>query len=422
MRNNRRATTSDDLSQASEHSITATATRYGHTFALYVPSRMIPPHEQDDVMEFEIARASDPQKKFILYATHSPEYGRAYLDLYHPGARHREQFVVITVRKHSLQEFVSAYNRGKPDGLENTELCRGEQRLDLKVDGITELPLRDVRFDTYQGQVVLHGKIGDEENNRVKIASGFGPFDFRLEDLSVVVSLKSDGSDVVLGYRRNRNDPRIRRRLVQTSRREQPEILVHEINFEQREIVMEKMISPEEGAATIQICFNEDARYRAWKYWTLAASHEERKQHQGDIGEAVVCALLEKSGYEIVERHTVQSKFFQPKHSCRALGRDILVVKSGEYYVAEVKHWISYKELAIKAAEKELLEFAVSTERDELEKRLQSKIKGALAIQLEWSYALSEAAFRWVCIDLSGPARRMVDKSSSARIPCECFH
>jgi hypothetical protein len=379
--------------------VIATATRYGHAFALYVPRRVIPPHEQYDVIEFEIARASDPRKKFTLYARHSPEYPRAYLDLFRLGARHGEQFLVMTIRKHHPREFVCEYNHRKPDGLENTELCWREEGIGLKVDGITELPLREVRFNTHQGQVVLHGKIGDEEKNGVKIASGFGRFDFRMEDLSIAVSLKSHGNDVVLGYGRYRNDPRVRRRLVQISCKKQREIWLHEIDFEQREIVVERAIDSA-GDASIQISFCEDARYRAWKYWTLATSHEERKQHQGDIGEAVVSALFEKSGYDVAERHTVHSEFFQPRHSCRALGRDILTVKSGEYFVAEVKHWMAYKELAIKAAEKELLKFAVSAERDRLEKRLQTKIKGAFATQLEWSYGLTEAVLHWKYIDL----------------------
>src|SRR5437773_391234 len=139
-----------------------------------------------------------------------------------------------------------------------------------------------------------------------------------------------------------------------------------------------------QGATRITFC--EEARHRAWKYWTLASSHNERKGHEGDIGEAIACAAFEKSRYTVLERHTVKSERFKPRHQCRGLGRDMLALRADEYFVVEAKHWTAYPELAIRAAVTELQRFGGHPERRELEKRIGTMIRGAFATQLEWSY------------------------------------
>jgi hypothetical protein len=353
---------------------------------------MIPPHSEPGLFEFRIARATNPSHSLPLYASHAPHAPRSYVDLFCLDPKHREKFLVQSIKEFVPKEFVRIYNRQKPMGLENTEMISDGSAFKIKVDNDHELALEDWSLETYQGRIVLHGKLGGRMANSVTISIGPNKSTIKLPGKRPIASMTTHGTDIVMAYRRWSIDPRLRLRLLENSEGGDPvrHTWQHQVRFEPSEMRIDKQIGFEETTA-IRITFAEQARYRAWKYWASAASHNERKGHQGDIGEAVACAALEKSGYRVIERHTVKSGRFRPRHQCRALGRDILAVKTSQYYVAEVKHWKGYKELALRAAEMELLKFANGPELGELEERLKAKIKGAFAAQLEWSYQSSEA-------------------------------
>lgn len=391
-------TESDTLNVGSRIGTLARATRYGHASCLYIPERIMPPHREHDVLEFTIARDSDSSNDLTLYARHRPGYRRAYVDLFGIGARPGEKFLIKSVSTYPVQEFACAYNRRRPAGLENTEMSWTAGRFLIIVSGEIKIPLNDVNFTTFQGRVILNAKLGDGAKSQAKIAIGGGRSSFKLADKQPVVSLKNDRDDVVLGYKRWENDARVRLRLLQPSNSSLPRAPEHEVSFRPGEIEIDRPI--EHGETAVNIVFTEEARHRAWKYWALASSHNERKGHQGDIGEAVACAVLEKSGYRVVERHTVKSSWFKPKHQCRGLGRDILALKEGRYHVVEAKHWKAFPEKAIQQAEAELILFSRNSERKQLEQRVRTKINRAFAMQLDWSYTQAEATLHSKDIDL----------------------
>ena len=337
----------------------------------------------------------------MLYASHQPSASRSYVNLFCLNPKSGEMFLVKSIAKFSPEEFPQAYNRHKPVGLENTEMVFDGGSFKIKVDGEHELELADWRFETYQGKGVLHGILCAGKANAVTISAGLNASTIRFPSKRPIVSMTSHGEDIVIGYRGWSSDPRTRLRLLEAGKGKDGtrELLRHQIRFRPEEIRIDGQIGAGEGRKAIRITFTEEARYRAWKYWWSAQNHNERKAHQGDIGEAVACAFLEKSGYGVVERHTVKSKRFSSAHECRGLGRDILARKSPEYYVAEVKHWIAFANLAIREAERELVKFARSQERRNLEERLKARIKGAFAIQLDWSYERAEAGLTLVRLD-----------------------
>jgi hypothetical protein len=319
-----------------------------------------------------------------------------------------ETFLVQSISKFLPEEFADVYNQRPPIGLENTKMVFDGHSFKIRVDNARDLDVTGWRLDTYQGRIVLHGTLLGTRANAVTVS--VGPFEstVKLSRRQPIVSMTAHGNDFIIGYRHWASDSRIRLRLITTGKPDEQvhHPPTHEISFQPDEVELDAGIGVDQRESFVRVTFPEEARYRAWKYWASAASHNERKGHQGDIGEAVACVALEKSGYRVVERHTVKSERFRPRHQCRALGRDILAVKEGQYYVAEVKHWKEYKELALKAAETELLKFADGPERDELEERLQAKIKGAIAAQLEWSYQSAEAVLHWKYVDLNAGKQR----------------
>jgi hypothetical protein len=336
---------------------------------------------------------------FTLFATHESQARRAYLDLFCLHADHGERFLVRTIRELDCKGFADVYNRQKPIALKDTEMRWDGRRLSIWLVDQTEISLNDSRLDTYQGRAVLHGRFGRNKENKVTISVGLPESTIKLSRRRPVTSIARSGTDIVLGYKNFNDDPRVRLRLFEPASRETSRGgWDHQIGFEPAEIEVDGPLRCEEMAA--RIVFNEEARHRAWKYWAIASSHNERKGHQGDIGEAVASAVLEKSGYKVLERHTVKSRIFKPRHRSRELGRDILIGRDGIYYVAEVKHWTAHTRIAIKEAEAELRRFARSPERKILERRVGVRISGGFAMQLEWSYKSREALLLSKYVDL----------------------
>jgi hypothetical protein len=376
------------------------AVKYGFGYCLYVPKRLIPAHSGRSVFEFQVTSVAGHPRTFSLFASHEQQAGRAYLDLFCLDADHGERFLVGPIRELDYKGFADAYNRQGPVAFKDTEMRWDERRLSIWLAGQIEIPLNDPRLDTYQGRIVLHGRLGRNKENGVTISVGLPESTVKLSRRRPVTSITPSGTDIVLGYKNSNDDSRVRLRLLEPASREASrEGLDHQIGFEPAEIEIDGPLRCEEMAA--RIVFNEEARHRAWKYWAMALSHNERKGHQGDIGEAVACAALEESGYKVLERHTVKSRTFKPRHRSRELGRDILAGRDGEYYVAEVKHWTVHTRTAIREAEAELRRFGRSLERKRLERRWGVRITGGFAMQLEWSYKSREALLLSKYVNLS---------------------
>jgi hypothetical protein len=378
--------TPEILNAAVSCNVIARATKYGHYFALLVPKAVIPHHLRGDVLQVRIMRISVPRREYTLYAKHAPGYARAYLDLFNVGASQGEEFRILSVRKFHPSEFVAIYNQDKPKGFENTEMFWNHRGFGIRFGSRIEIPLNEVSIDSHQGQVVLHGKLLRDEKNRIKVAGGLGRPSFRLADLSRVTRFDVEGDmDVIMSYTRWKGDQRPRMRaIIQTQN--QLLFVHHRISFGCDEISLRGSIELFQSA-NLRFRVNETARYKAWRYWGLASNHNERKTHQGDIGEALARVVFEKSGYRIIETHTAKSELFRQKHECRGIGRDILILKDGEFYVVEVKHWIAYAKRAMSAGESQILRFANgSSEREVLERRIGAKIKGGFVAQLKWSY------------------------------------
>ncbi len=375
------------------------AVRYGFGYCLYVPKRLIPAHSERSVFEFEVTSVAGRPRTFSLFASHEPQAVRAYLDLFclHPDPG--ERFLVGPIRELDCKGFADAYNRQKPVALKDTEMRWDGHHLSIWLAGQTEIPLNGSRLDSYQGRAVLHGRLGRNKEDAVTISVGLPESTIKLSRRRPVTSITRSGMDIVLGYKNSNRDSRVRLRLFDSTSQETRREGDHRIGFEPAEIEVDRPIQREEIAA--RLVFNEEARYRAWKYWAMALSHNERKGHQGDIGEAVACAVNEKSGYKVLERHTVKSRIFKPRHQSRERGRDVLAGRDGEYYVAEVKHWTAHPRIAIREAQAELRKFDRSPERKRLERRLGVRIKGGFAMQLEWSYKSSEALLRSKYVNFS---------------------
>src|SRR5439155_8787573 len=147
-------------------------------------------------------RSSEPTREFVLYTTHLPGYQHAYLDLFQLGAKYQDELRILNVRLYSEEEFPTEYNGAKPKGLENTELA-WKGKFVMRVDG-AEIQLREAKFRTYQGMVVLDAAVTGAR--AIKIQKKIDSFEVRLKDHSPVISLTRLGQRFRLGYQRTGHD------------------------------------------------------------------------------------------------------------------------------------------------------------------------------------------------------------------------
>ncbi len=363
------------------------AVKYGHSCALLVPASMIPVHQKrDDVVAVTIARASEQTREFVLYTTHLPGYRAAYLDLFQLGAKYQGEFRILAVRLYSEEEFPREYNVAKPKGLENTELVWKGQ-FAMRVDG-AEIPLREAKFRTYQGMVVLDAEVTGAR--AIKIQKKIDSFEVRLKDHSPVTSLTRLGPRFRLAYQRTGHDtyPHIMFLNVFVEGTSAPEAVGHSVRLEKDGLTAESPLTLNSGMINIRVSV-QNGRL-AWEYWASAETEGERMFHQGDIGERVVEILLEKAGFKIVEKEQLDLTREGIRHDSERQGPDIIVEKEGRFDVVYVKHWLDSRE-ALREAKTEVRKFQHDRRRTTLlEPRLGKGISGGLAVQVSWSYSTLE--------------------------------
>lgn len=175
------------------------------SLALIIPKRIIPDHSRrDDIFELRISRVSNPEKEYVVYTSHKPDYRRAYLPIKHVMAERGEEFYVNAPQRYDVGDFVRDYNKEKPINLENTALSYSGGKVVLEV-GRRKLELRGPVLRTQEGKVVMDAKLNEEHANLVKIAKGVDGSEFRLKnDHSVVTSIVESQEGVTIMYRRTK--------------------------------------------------------------------------------------------------------------------------------------------------------------------------------------------------------------------------
>lgn len=360
------------------------------SLALIIPKGVIPAHRnRGDVFEVSISRVSRPAKKYLVYMTHKPGYKKAYLPIRHVGAKKGEEFIVRPPEKYEIDHLARDYNATKPKGLENTSLDWKDGNLVLTVGG-SEIQLKEVVLRVQEGKAVLDLKLNDENKNAAKIAKGTGGFDFRfVRDHAIVTSMSENRDGITVTYQRTQNDIPPHARLIEKVQTEGRELegWKHEFDIQRNGVWMQRGIGLRRDE--ISVSFSNENRIAAATYW---ASHEEHaeKWHQGDIGEEVAAAILEKSNFKTTEEHTNPITGRVPVHKSEHGGMDRVVEREGKYYVVQVKHWLEPQK-ALEKAKYDLIVFKETSDRRTLERDLGSKIEGGLVIQVHWSYQNQEA-------------------------------
>ena len=309
---------------------------YGHTSALLIPERMIPPHNRrSDVFEVKVSRASEPEQEFALYTTHKPGYSRAYLNLYQLDPKNGEKFLATPATLYSQGDFVREYNEHKPLGLDGLQLVEKEGRLLLKIAG-RELQFVESKLRVYQGQVILEGSI--EIVGAVKIAKSVRGFDFRLGDHSRVTGLSSDGG-TVMNYQRTNHDPYPHRRVISEAP-ERPEPLNRPRRLSTGRI--EIVVASEGNPRLFELMASEEMRERVRESLRNSRTPDEYRKIKGDLAEEIVRDLIPEFGMGVVKDHPFNDDPLK-KRSERT-GPDFLVSRGEVLGYVEVKWWGNTKE------------------------------------------------------------------------------
>jgi hypothetical protein len=218
----------------------------------------------------------------------------------------------------------------------------------------------------------------------------FAKLQFRLNRDHAIITSMTEGRDgIVVTYQRTKNDVPPHARLVETpgAERKQLEGWRHEFKIDANGLSIERSVDCKRDVLLVR--FSEDSRTKAGTYWASHEAHAE-KWHQGDIGEAVAAAVLEKSTFKTIQEHTNPIKSRTPVHKSEHGGMDGVVEREGKYYVVQVKHWLEPQK-ALENAKSDLIAFKEASDRKRLERDLGSKLEGGLAIEVHWSYQKQEA-------------------------------
>ncbi|HEV2121131.1 MAG TPA: hypothetical protein VGS11_13645 [Candidatus Bathyarchaeia archaeon] len=310
------------------------ATKYGHSFAILIPKRIIPSHSRSDILEVKIARASEPETQVTLYTTHLPGYRHAYLDLQPIDPVHGEAFWVRSVNIYAGPQFVADFDLMKPAGLENTELVWEKDQIAFLVDG-EKLKLTGQRFRTYQGQVILDCGLG--ESGKVKIAKGIEGFRVRLADHSPVVSIAKYHGGIHLTYTRTEHDEYLHRRTV-VSRID--DLVEDDAPMSTGLLQLEVMEKPRGGQGIYSLRAGQSALV------VIAEALEKAKDDldsfrdaKGSIAEEIVRQLLNEFGMVLVKDHPLTPLWWSGRS--KRPGPDLLVrlAQTGELSYVETKWW-----------------------------------------------------------------------------------
>jgi hypothetical protein len=263
------------------------ATKYLEAgLALKIPTRAIPHHERDDILEVKVVRCLEPQREFILYTKHNPGRKRADLDLYQFGAKYGEEFWVTSIRKHPIEEFPAEYNRMKPRGLENTELL-WEDGLRMRVDE-AELELKVRAMRTYESRLFLDADLGNAGLLRFK--KDLCGFSVRTKDRSLVQSLTTDGRNVLMMYKQPRG--RMHVRVITPTRLTGVEKVAPMVRFRDGVQIVSRPDSFEgEYVVRVNPKLVAQIMARLASHYTCGYTKE-----RGDIGEELIDAILWQAG------------------------------------------------------------------------------------------------------------------------------
>lgn len=358
------------------------AVEYMKSTALLVPEGEIPTHAEGDVIAVTVARETESWKEYTLYCKHTPGADKAYLDLRQLDAELHERFKIRNVEVHSADAFADGYNAQKPRGLVNTAIVTHEEKVLMKVD-YREVTLTEARLRSQEGKAVLDAKLG---NNDVKIASGVDGSVVRLRDHSLVTGMRAVDSGIILNYQRTDHDPYPHVRLISLPsevgerRLESPRPHRFEMASEGCEVLRPISLKPD----VIPLRISDQNRRKAWEYWASAPTRDERAYHQGDVGESVVETLLKKSSFRLIDKESLGIGRYPVRHYSERPGPDCVMERDGEYYIGQTKHWRSSQE-GLKAAREDIEAFP-STWKSTIERKLDGRIKGGLAVQVDWSY------------------------------------
>lgn len=381
----------DDPESSDGEGMVRKASAYMDSFALLVPERIIPEHDdRDDVFAVRLERELKPGEEYTLYMTHLPGYDRAYLNIKQLDTQEGEKFRIKSVGRFQEGSFAKNYNDDKPKGLENTELAWKDGRLTMKVDH-TELELKDWGLRAQEGKVVLDARLNDEEKNAVKIAIGIKAADFRFaRDHATVNSMTESKNGIIATYQRTQNDVPPHRRLIGMPHQEGAEQQEwrHEFKVDVDGLELERLLECKRDAATVRI--SEENREAAATYWASYESPGANHWHQGDIGEEIAGCLLEKSGFRTISEHTKPITGRVPVHKSENHGMERVVERDSTYHVVQVKHWLD-AQAGLNDAKEDIKSFMKSPERLEVERNLGIKLEGGIAIEVHWSYLELEA-------------------------------
>lgn len=376
----------DDPESSDGEGMVRKASAYMDSFALLVPERIIPEHDdRDDVFAVRLERELKPGEEYTLYMTHLPGYDRAYLNIKQLDAQEGEKFRIKSVDRFQEGSFAKNYNDDKPKGLENTELAWKDGRLTMKVD-YAEFELKDLKLRAQEGKAVLDAKLNDEEKNSVKIASGIDGMDFRFnKDHASVTSMREGKEGIIATYMRTHDDVPPHKRLIEFPHQERRELeeWKHEVKLDIEGLVTTKRLERERDE--IAITLSEENRMNAANYYASTELTGEERWHQADIGEEVARLVLERSGFKTVIEHTDPQDDRVAQHNSELHGMDRVVEREGKYYAVSVKHWLD-PEKALRNAKNDAERFARDPKKLKLEQKLKVKFEGGIAIEVFWSY------------------------------------
>ena len=367
-------TESDALEVSSTSQAKLKAAKYNRSFALFVPSRIIPPHtSRSDLLEVKIARAKESAESFLLYTTHLTGYPRAYLDLHQLTVLRGEPFQVESVRRYGLEELVSDYNKARPSGLANCELALDGDGLQMVCAG-AQVKADVLTTRAYQGQAIFN--IGLAGACRIKLTKNVDGFTMRLAPFNeVVTSAKADEGGLIIGYR-NRRDPRREHfRILETGLESDSS---RQFDPQGPDIKSVSNRCSFEGVHELTICKSQlrNLRVRLLRCRNL----EDYKNLKGDIAEQIIDRALRLLGCEEVADHPSDKKRVSKKSSRKGPDSLRTLPETGEVCLFEFKWWSDVSRARWDAA-KQLMVY--------LERRHgikdNGKVTGAYSALLDWN-------------------------------------
>jgi hypothetical protein len=375
----------------------ATVVQYGHSVFLPVPQGVPANSGGEGVLAVQIARNSEPRKDYELYTMSLVGRECVYLEMSQLDTKRDERFLIKSIGVYHIGRFIKEYNSSKVLVAEYGRLEKArdpERARDLLVlrRQRGEVQLWNSRLMAKHGQVVLQAGLRTWGQDHVQIAKGLNGFDCTIETCLPMFPVLDSADMHRLGHQDARYDADIHARIGKalrraSMRRESEGTLTHQLTLLKEGINLDKSIEMHRDSMIVE--FSPENRRKAQEYLASASKCGAQSVHRGDIGEFVVGTLLEKSGFDVVDRHPDAHQTLHSMHASNLRGRDIVVKKYRENYVVEAKHQ-KHSERALSSARLDMEKFSWDPERQRLERQMKVDFKGALMINLEWSHELEK--------------------------------